>query len=192
MSNGTFLTNVRQQLGLQGKKVLLFVGRFTKSKRIDFLLESFEILQEKDSSFHLLLVGSGGESRQNDELDNISFLGSIVDLDRLGPIFVASDVFTFPGAMGLAPLQALCYDLPVITIDSSVHKPEFEYLSPRNSIVLRRGTTPEEYAEAIIDLFKTPNRLKTLRLSTWSSIKHLTIEQMAQNFIRGVNSILDL
>jgi len=182
---------IRKELGLQGKKVLLFVGRVTKRRRIDCLLEAFSLLQERDPSFYLLLVGSGGESYRDERLENVSWLGPIVDLERLGPIYVASDLFAFPGDVGLGPLQALCYDLPVVTIESKTHGPEIEYLSPANSVILPPSTTPKDYAQAIAELFDAPDRLKSLRENIWSSIEHLTIERMVQNFITGVNSILD-
>jgi L-malate glycosyltransferase len=183
---------VRQELGLEEKKVLLFVGRFTQNKRIGFLLKSFSILHELDASFHLLLVGSGGEPYLTGNLTNVTYFGPIVELDRLAPLYVASDVFACPGSVGLGPLQALCYDLPVITIDSATHGPEIQYLTPKNSVVLATSTTPVEYAQAIVNLFRDSARLDTLRANIWSSIEHLTIEQMAQNFVQGVNTILGL
>ena len=183
---------IRRSLELHKKKVLLFVGRFSKDKRLDFLLEAFSIMQKEDASFHLLLVGSGGESYLNKYQTNITYFGSITNLDKLAPIYVAADIFTFPGLVGLGPLQALCYDLPIITIQSLFHKPEIEYLSPTNSIILASDTTPEDYAQTIINLFGDAERLQKLKARTWHSIKHLTIEQMAQNFIQGVNTLLYL
>ena len=180
---------IRRSLGLEGKKVLLFVGRFSKGKRIDFLLEAFSILHQKDASFHLLLVGSNGETYLEQQ-QNISYFGSITDLAKLAPIYVAADIFSFPGLVGLGPLQALCYDLPIVTIDSQSHKPEIEYLSPLNSLILASDTTPEDYAGKIIELFEDVEQLQKLQNNTWSSIEHLTIERMAQNFIEGVNTIL--
>ena len=182
---------IRRSLGLEGKKVLLFVGRFNKSKRIDFLLKAFSILYQQDNSFHLMLVGSGEETYLKQQHQNISSFGSITDLDKLAPIYVAADIFAFPGLVGLGPLQALCYNLPVITISSKSHKPEIEYLSSLNSRVLDSKTTPKEYASQIIELFKDGNQLSNLQNNTWDSIKHLTIEQMAKNFINGVNEILE-
>lgn len=182
---------IRRMLGVADKKVLLFVGRFTKTKRIKFLLEAFSILQKKDANSHLLLVGSGGENDLPKKLQNVSYFGSITNLDKLAPIYVAADVFSFPGSVGLGPLQALCYDLPVITINSDIHSPEIEYLSPRNSIVLPANSTPKDYALEIAKLFEDTEGLQKLRAETWISIKHLTIEQMAQNFIEGVNTLLN-
>ena len=189
-------TAIRRRLGVENKKVLLFIGRFTKNKRIDFLLRSFSILCEMDPGFHLLLVGSAGQLWLSyylsvDKADSVSYFGPIVELDKLAPVYIASDLFVFPGSVGLGPLQALCYDLPVITIDSPTHMPEIEYLSPTNAIVLARATTPEEYAQAIVHLFNDRARISALKAGSWPSIRHLTVEQMAHNFIAGVNRILD-
>ncbi len=130
--------------------LLLFVGRFTSNKRLPFLLEAFATIQETRSDFHLLLVGDGEALVARPRLDNVSFLGTIVDLESLTRIYAASDVFAYPGAVGLAPLQALCHDLPIVWIDAANHKPEVEYLSPLNSVRLNASTTPEAYGRAIM------------------------------------------
>lgn len=182
---------IRKFLNVAHKKVLLFVGRFSKTKRIDFLLEAFSILLKKDPNFHLLLLGSGGEKYLTEERKNVSYFGSIMELDKFAPIYVAADVFSFPGSVGLAPLQALCYNLPVITIDSQIHPPEIEYLSPQNSLILPSETNPEDYANSIIELFANTEKLNCLKNSSWSTIKHLTIENMARNFAAGIDIILN-
>ena len=181
---------IKQELGLTGKKVLLFVGRFNKNKRINFLLESFNYLHKQDNSFHLLLVGAGGEKYFDKKQSNLTYFGSVIQLEKIAPLYIAADLFVFPGLVGLGPLQALCYDLPIITIDAPNHMPEVEYLVPSNSIFLPTETTPHEYAQYIIKLFNECEYLSSLKQQTWSSIKHLTIENMAKNFIEGVNKTL--
>lgn len=183
---------IRRRLGLDGKKVLLFVGRFIEQRRIEVLLEAFSILHSRDSAYHLLLVGSGAEAYLDDDLPGITQCGPIVELSALARRYVASDLYVIPGWVGLGPLQALCYDLPVITIDAPQHAPEIEYLSAANSIILDRGATAKEYAAAIDSLLADPSRLTSLRSGIWRSIEHLTIDNMARNFVAGVNSILGL
>lgn len=181
---------IRQRLGVADQRVLLFVGRFTPNKRLDLLLESFRTLRQSSDMYHLILVGDGYLPSNLNDQNGVSHLGAVVDLDELGPLYVASDLFVFPGSVGLGPLQALCYDLPILTIDSSTHMPEFEYLNSANSIVLSPRTSPQDYAHAIIDLFETREKLQRLQSSIWSTICHLTIEQMAYRFIQGVDTIL--
>jgi glycosyltransferase involved in cell wall biosynthesis len=181
---------IKQELGLSEKKILLFVGRFTKNKRIEFLLQAFKHLLCIDPDFHLLMVGSGSDHYKLLAPNQVSFLNIITDLNKLAPLYVASDAFLFPGDVGLGPLQALCYDLPIITVESPTHMPEVAYLSPCNSIILPSNISPEGYAKAINELYNNPEKLKSLRSSIWDSIRHLTIEQMAKNFIDGINTVL--
>jgi glycosyltransferase involved in cell wall biosynthesis len=181
---------IRKQLGLTNKHVLLFVGRFTTNKRLDFLLSAFSQLHQINNQFHLLLVGDG---HLNHPLPvGVSHLGSIIHPDKLATLYVASDLFVYPGAVGLAPLQAFCYDLPVITIGSLKHKPEIEYLTVDNARILATNTSPKQFAQTIYDLVMTPNLLHSWQQQVWLSIAHLTIEQMAQNFKHGIHQLLQI
>ena len=182
---------IKRSFNLENKNTLLFVGRFTENKRIDFLLRAFSELCKMNPNFHLLMVGSGGSNYPINQYENLTYFGPLTNLEKLAPLYVASDVFVFPGAVGLGPLQALCYDLPVITVESPIHGPEIEYLTAENALLLKNKTTEKEFAEAIYNLFLPDRcRIDSLRATTWPSIKHLTIEQMAENFIKGTNAIL--
>jgi len=183
---------IKGELGLQRKKVLLYVGQFNARKRIDFLLEAMSILHDKDPNFHLLMVGSKSAPYRDNHPPNVSILGTIMDPDRMASLYVASEIYVFPGAVGLGPLQALCYDLPVLWIDALNHTPEVEYLLPSNSVMLDNATTTWEYAQAIMNLCGDRDALTNLKEGIWQSIRHLTVEQMALNFIDGVNTILEL
>lgn len=180
---------IRSQHNLLNKRVLLFVGRVNRKKRVDFLLESFAILYERNKSFHLILVGEGVEIASG--LPGVSCYQSADDLEII-PLYLTSDVFTFPGSVGLGPLQALCYDLPVITIASDAQNPEFEYLSKDNSIILGPSATPGDYADNIENLFGEHHLLGAMKPKIWPSIQNLTIEAMANNFIAGVNKLLEM
>jgi glycosyltransferase involved in cell wall biosynthesis len=181
---------IKKDLGLDDKKILLYVGRFTKNKRIEYLLKAFNSLIKIDPNYHLIAIGSGSGRYKADAPSQITFFEAITDLNKLAPMYVAADVFTFPGDVGLGPLQALCYDLPVITLDSPTHMPEIIYLNEKNALILPRETTPEDYAMQIHQILNNPITLNYLKAGIWESINHLTIDQMAKNFIAGVNSIL--
>jgi hypothetical protein len=95
------------------------------------------------------------------------------------------------GAVGLAPLQALCFDLACLVLDWPANGPEFEYLSASNGVILAADITPDEYARAVVQLFDNEACLAKMRMNAWASIQHLTIEAMAKNFIEGINTILE-
>ncbi len=181
---------IQAELGVKGKKVLLYVGRFTPNKRIRFLLEAFSILWQKDPNYQLFMVGGGGSPDLTTQLEGVDYFRTVVDIDKLARIYLASDLYVIPGAIGLGPLQALCFDLPVVTIESRIHGPEKDYLSSENSILLEANSTPENFANAIDALFSNQEKITVLKSGVWSSIQHLTIEKMAEKFIFGVNNIL--
>jgi len=182
---------IRRELGVESGIVLLFVGRFTANKRVPFLIEAFNHLRKRRADVHLFLIGGGGEKYELERIPGVRWFGGIEDIEKLAPIYTASDLFVFPGAVGLGPLQALCYDLPVVAIDSDFHGPEVEYLTAANSIMLPRQTSELDYANAVDSLLNDPDQLRILRSSTWQSIRHLTIDNMARNFIEGVNTLLE-
>ena len=178
---------IRRELNLGDKPTFLFVGRLIARKKLDLLLEAMELLEQQEWNCHLLAVGSGQPPEQHP--GNVSFLGSVMDNDEMAKIYVASDLFAHPGAVGLAPLQALCYDLPTVYIDSDVHKPEEAYLNESNSVKLDKHSTAADYASAIKSITLTQDTTR-LKRQCWPSICHLTIDAMAQRFIAGVNHIL--
>ena len=193
------LINHREELriaqDLASAKVLLYVGRLDKSKHLDVLVETFAILKAEDLAYHLIVVGGGDMSpiwaiQEHFGPNAITHYDLTTDLEILGPLYVMSDAYIFPGDVGLGPLQALCYDLTPVVIDSPTHKPEYEYLNDSNAFISPEGTEPHEYARAIERLLSDKDRLQTLRAQSWPSIQHLTIESMAENFVRGINAIL--
>ncbi len=185
---------LRKVLRVQDKNVLIFIGRFTHNKRIDYLLELLEIITKHNSQFHLIIIGGGFESFEQEfsRFQELTFTGPIMETEELAKYLITSDLYVFPGSVGLGPLLAFCYDLPVITLESAHHGPEFEYLDSQNSFILPCDTTPEEFAHVIIDLFANPEILEHKREKCWPSIKHLTIDNMAHNFINGINTVLGL
>jgi glycosyltransferase involved in cell wall biosynthesis len=184
--------SLRSQAGLGDKKVLLFVGRLNREKQLDVLFDAFHVLREMDETYHLVIIGSGETSvlrnleRRYGER-SFNYVGATEDISRFS---VISDLYVLPGAIGLGPLHSLCFDLTPAVIHSRVHGPEYEYLKSDNALILPEGSSAMQYALAIKDLLEDRGRWADLRAHAWPSIRHLTIENMAQNFIDGVNSIL--
>ncbi len=184
----------RKQADLAQSKVLLFVGRLNERKNLSVLLETFAHLKRRDASYHFVMIG-GGDTTIIDRLQatcgeaSVSYHG-IVDERDIGYYYTLSDLFVFPGDVGLGPLQALCFDLIPAIIDSPTHSPEVEYLNSTNALIVPPHATPMAYADAIDRLLDSPATLQGLRAQAWPSIAHLTIDRMAQHFIRGVNTIL--
>ncbi len=186
----------RDEFHLSKRKVLLHVGRLIPGKRIDWMAEMFRRLYAADPAYHLVVVGSGTEAGAITSLqaelgtDAVTYPGAITERSELGKWFNASDLFIMPGHVGLAPLQAICYDLPVLYFNLPGHGPEVEYLNGANSVCLSGKLLPGEAAAMILQSAEEiRQRPKT---DAYASIEHLTLKGMAERFITGINKFSKL
>jgi glycosyltransferase involved in cell wall biosynthesis len=111
---------LREKLRLEGKKIILYVGRLEKRKNVDILIKAFAQIKRDDVC--LLIIGDG-ESRpyleklcKQLELRNVYFLGRI-ERDKLPPYYRLCTVFVYPTARepwGLAINEAMQFGKPVI------------------------------------------------------------------------------
>ncbi len=115
--------DVRRVLG-GGKKVILWVGRMSPEKGLDFLALVFNRLLQLRDDARLVLVGDGP---YRDELTRLlptaSFLGYRTG-EELATIYASSDIFVFPGraeTFGQVLLEAAASGLPsVVTAGTGV------------------------------------------------------------------------
>jgi len=112
--------NIRKKLNLEGKKVLLYVGRLAKEKNVYFLLE---VMKKMEKNVVLLMVGGGPEkekleAKAREEDLNIIFTG-YVPREELVDYYHAADVFVFSSlteTQGLVVLESLSAGTPVVAI----------------------------------------------------------------------------
>jgi len=53
---------IREKLGLQNKKVIVYVGTMSRFRQLDFLLKAFKLVLEQHPNTHLLMVGGDRKS----------------------------------------------------------------------------------------------------------------------------------
>ena len=103
-------------------RVLLFVGRMAREKRIDWLVRVFEALRPDDEHLHLVLVGDG-EWRERVRTwaaasgGRIHWRPYLHSGDALAGAYAAADVFTHAGlgeTFGLSLLEAQSCGLPAV------------------------------------------------------------------------------
>ena len=118
---------VRRKLGLNGEKVLLYVGRVEPLKGLDLLVEAAAQIESDEDNIRMMVVGGGGpgepemdrvrrlaEERQVDGL--IDFVGR-VDHDELPLYYNAADVCVVPSyyeSFGLVALESMACGTPVV------------------------------------------------------------------------------
>jgi glycosyltransferase involved in cell wall biosynthesis len=102
--------------------VLLFIGRLTKVKKINLLIDSIEILKKNGKEFNCILIGDGDEKEAlinlvNTKLlqDSIYFYGPCYDDAISGKLVMLADCCVSPGNIGLTAIHSLALGTPVIT-----------------------------------------------------------------------------
>jgi len=120
--------DLRDELGLEGKKIILYLGRIVPRKGLDYLIEAFALLEE-EIGVTLIVVGDGpfrGECEKlakDLDLENVVFTGYAVDqasyyktcdLFVLPAIFVGNDYEPW----GLVINEAMAFGKPIVTTDA--------------------------------------------------------------------------
>ena len=123
--------NIRKELRLRNKKVVLYVGRLIDLKGVDYLIKAFYELHKDCKDVVLLVVGEGPEKSKLEALtgelgvkDSVIFTGNI-DNSLLGGYYLLSNVFVLPSvttyfadACPLVVNEAMYFAKPVITSDA--------------------------------------------------------------------------
>lgn len=118
--------------------VLCFIGRLTKVKRLDLLVQALAIMKQKDILANLVLIG-GGE--QKEELlsvvdsyglkDQVWFYGACYEEKTNAELIYNADLCVAPGNIGLTAMHAMMFGCPCISHnDFPWQMPEFEAIKP--------------------------------------------------------------
>lgn len=184
------LIQLRQRLGLENKRVLLFSGRLYPEKKVEFLLRAVALLQAKRSDVALLILGDGQERarlerlRTEFSLSDVHFLGAITEPTHTAAYFQLADILVVPGLVGLAIVHGFAFGLPLATTDLDFHSPEIEYLSPENGIMTNHDVA--EYAEAIGVVLSSSKRLQNMQEAARRKGDQLRLAGSVKRFLDAV------
>ena len=118
---------VRKRLGLNGEKVLLYVGRVEPLKGLDLLVETAAQMEAGEADIRMMVVGGGGPGEpetdrvrrlaEEREVDGIIDFVGRVDHDELPLYYNAADVCVVPSyyeSFGLVALESMACGTPVV------------------------------------------------------------------------------
>lgn len=117
---------------------IIFIGRLTKVKRIDLLIEAIKILKERNQNFNLTLIGDGEMRKKLENLtkeynlnSNIWFYGKCYDETVNSEFLYNADLCVSPGNVGLTSIHSMMFGTPVISHNCFKYQmPEFEAIKP--------------------------------------------------------------
>ena len=122
--NAADVAALRNRLGIgDDERVVLSVGRLSREKAHDDLLEAFKLLRETkpDISLKLIIVGDGPERARLEATaeslgckDRVAFAGQVSDVQSF---YAMADVFALPSLSEGSPnvlLEAMAANLPIV------------------------------------------------------------------------------
>lgn len=141
---------IRNYFG-QDQPVICFVGRLTRSKKLDLLLNAIS-----DLECNLILLGDGPARESLEAMtatlgiqDRVWFYGESYDQQIIGAILYHSSVCVSPGNVGLTAIHAMTFGTPVIThnnlnnqgpeVESVIENLTGSYFQENNSNELRQA-----------------------------------------------------
>lgn len=119
---------IKEELGLSHDRIILFVGRLTENKGVQYLLDAYKRLKDETSiDACLVIVGDGSfkekllEKCFKDDIEDVHFTGWLNGNEKI-KYYSISDLFVLPTLSDLCPLvinEAMACSLPVITTDAA-------------------------------------------------------------------------
>jgi glycosyltransferase involved in cell wall biosynthesis len=175
--------NFWRQFGCNGTGVrLLFVGRVSKEKDLDVLVQAFQTLRKAALPVELSIVGHGPYSTALAELMPEACYTGYLNGTDLARAYASADIFVFPSTtdtFGNVILEAQAAGLPVIVSD--VGGPRELVTQGVNGLVTR-GRDAADFADAIQRLVEDESLRKEMGAAARRAIEDRSWPRAFQKF----------
>jgi PEP-CTERM/exosortase A-associated glycosyltransferase len=167
-------TLLRKRLGLEGARVLGFVGSFYAYEGLAVLLRALPRMLSADPSLHVLLVGGGRQeqdlkvlARELGVAERVVFTGRVPHAET-NRYYSLIDVLVYPRlsirltelVTPLKPLEAMAQGRLLVASDVGGHR---ELIRPDETGQLFKAGDPEALAAAVLDLLRRPEEWPRLK-----------------------------
>jgi glycosyltransferase involved in cell wall biosynthesis len=171
---------------------LLYTGRISKDKNIDFLINVYKRILESRPDVNLLIVGDGPYRAEMQEslknYDRVVFTGRL-DRNTLPPIYSSADLLVYPSntdTFGMTVLEAQSCGLPALVTD--IGGPREIVINNRSGFVISSNKV-SDWVDKINEIFemieKYPERYLDMRNDTHQRITTAYNWDSALNDIMG-------
>ncbi|MBS1964858.1 MAG: glycosyltransferase [Chloroflexi bacterium SZAS-1] len=192
----------KSELGLEGKRLVGFAGRFVEEKGFDFLLRAVPLVLEQVPDAHFVYAGETHVvyepffERWRHLLDKyqdaISVLGLIRDPQKMANFYAMCDVFALPSRTDCFPsvqIEALMSGTPLVTADIPGAREVVQVTSLGRMVAPR---DPHALAEGIVALLNTPHEYQPTRArvqTVFSPTRSLDeYEALMTHLVHGVSA----
>jgi 1,2-diacylglycerol 3-alpha-glucosyltransferase len=194
MNPGVDGDRIREKLGIKGReKVVLYLGRLSKEKRLETLLYAARILMKRSGNIRLVIAGTGPYERHYMDLakrlgimGNTLFTG-FVDKRQLAGMYAAADVFCLPSTFetqGIVLIEAMAVGTPVVGAN---------YLATKEMIKAGENGEkfrPGDYTECARKIEKVLNNTERYKHSAIKTAEEFSKEKVAERLLEIYNLVL--
>ena len=96
-----------------------------------------------------------------------------------------------PGLLGLHILDSFATGVPIVSTAGALHSPEIDYLHDGVNGLLAKGDE-HTYARTVVKLLQDSERYTSIQKNALRGAEKYSIENMAANFVEGINGALSL
>ena len=160
-------------------KNIVFIGRLTKVKRFDLLIDAIASLKKQGEYVNVTFIGDGVERNTMEERvselginNQVWFYGACYDEKTNAELVFNADICVSPGNIGLTAMHVLMFGCPAITNDDFDHQmPEFEAIQDGKTGAFFKAGDSNSLAECISSWFSLHKEdRETVRHACYSEI----------------------
>ena len=182
----------------EDRNLFLFVGRFTRRKKVEDLLKAFHMsLPDLPAHIQVHIVGDGESSNELKTLvaelnmeQRVRFLGKITSEERLTPLFTQALALVSPGHVGLSVLHSFAHGVPVVTTEYAEHAPEVNNIQDGINSLYYDGSL-ENLKDKLVFLAKNPGKSLELGQNAYEYYtENRTVDKMSAGFTDAIRYVL--
>lgn len=177
------------------KKILLYLGRISEEKSVDFIVDSLPEVLKSEPDTVLLIVGDGPHKKiietsvnENNLSKNVVFTG-LVPFSEVPYFYSCADVFVNASkteTQGLTIMEAMASQLPIVVFnDTNIA----EHI--KNGISGRLFDNKEEFVRMTIDALRNREENNRLIKNGMEVINSLSKENFYNNIIVIYNEVIN-
>jgi len=187
---------IKDDLGINEGKVVLYVGNLSDAKGVSYLLESFAMLSNEMDNIALVLLGNGPNINDYkrycdvNDLSHVYFPGYKEKIEKI-KYYSISDVFVFPSLRdrwGLVLNEAMLCGLPIITT-RTVGAAEM-VLPDHNGFIIGEANSADIYKYLKYILTQNEMRVKMGTESINIVLSKYTMKIRKDNFCKALKYVV--
>jgi glycosyltransferase involved in cell wall biosynthesis len=184
------LSDLRAKLGVGSRRVVLFIGKLIKEKRLDVAIAALGELPEPPT---LVVVGDGPERPDLEKLASgrpVVFVGAIYDEAELARYLALAEFLVLPGRVGLTCVHGFAAGVPCVTTDerAAAQTPEYEYIDHGHNALVVKDLDPSHHAAAFANLLADTSLLANLRSGARDTARGLRMGAMVSAYAAAVRA----